>query len=68
ELLDVCLERIQRLNPRLNAFRTVRTDAARAEAAAAQKRLDAGASAPLLGVPIAVKDNVDIEAETTCHG
>jgi amidase len=68
ELLDVCLERIQRLDPRLNAVRTVRADAARAEAAAAQKRLDAGESAPLLGVPIAVKDNVDIAGETTCHG
>ena len=36
EILDVYLERIQRLNPRLNAFRTVRADAARAEAAAAR--------------------------------
>jgi amidase len=68
ELLEACLQRIQRLDPRLNAFRTVRAEAAQDAAREAQKRLDAGESAALLGVPIAVKDNVDIAGETTCHG
>lgn len=68
ELLDACLERVDRLDPQLNAFRIVLADSARAEAAAAQRRLDAGEQAPLLGVPVAVKDNVDVAGEVTCNG
>jgi hypothetical protein len=68
ELLDLHLGRIARLDPVLNAFRTVCADAARAEAQAAQRLLDAGEQAPLLGVPIAIKDNVDMAGELTCHG
>jgi amidase len=68
ELVDESLERIARLDPELNAFRCVLADSARAEAGAAQARLDAGEHAPLLGVPVAVKDNVDMAGETTCHG
>src|SRR5207248_6862059 len=43
-------------------------DAALAEADAALARLRAGESGPLLGVPVAVKDNVDIAGEVTGHG
>jgi amidase len=68
ELLDACLERIARLEPKLNAFRVVLAESARAEAADAQRRIDAGEAAPLLGVPVAVKDNVDVAGELTCHG
>ena len=68
ELLELYLERIERLDPRLNAFTRVLADSARAEASAAQRRLDAGERAPLLGVPVAVKDNVDIVGEITSHG
>ena len=46
----------------------LREDAARAEAAAAQERLDSGERAPLLGVPVAVKDNFDLAGEVTSHG
>ena len=60
ELLDLVLARIDRLDGRLNAFRTLFRDAARAEAAAADTALAAGDERPLLGVPIAVKDNVAI--------
>ena len=67
-LVEDCLERIERLDPQVNAFRSVRAQAARAEAAEAQRRLDAGEAAPLLGVPVVVKDNVDIAGETTCNG
>ncbi len=67
-LVDVHLDRIAALNPLLNAFRTVRQDGARAEADAADKRLARGDRAPLLGVPVAVKDDTDLVGETTPFG
>ncbi|MBV9351962.1 MAG: amidase [Mycobacterium sp.] len=67
-LLEVYLERIARLDPRLRSCRVVLADTARAEAAAAQRRLDAGERLPLLGVPIAIKDDVDIAGQTTTFG
>jgi amidase len=39
-----------------------------ADADKAQARVAAGDDAPLLGVPVAVKDNVDVTGELTCHG
>ncbi len=67
-LLDVYLERIRRLDPELRSFRVVLADSARREAAAAQARLDAGERLPLLGVPIAIKDDVDVAGEVTTYG
>src|SRR5437763_5785457 len=68
ELVDVLLARIERLNPRLNCFVDVFADSARAEAAQAQEALDRNEDRPLLGVPIAVKDNLDIADHPTRHG
>jgi amidase len=68
ELTERQLERIDRLDPAINAFRVVRAERALQEADAAQERLRAGDRAPLLGVPIAVKDNVDVAGELTTHG
>lgn len=58
DLLHDVYRRIDALDPVLNAF--VSTDRARAEAAAqeADRRRAAGADGSLLGVPIAVKDDV----------
>jgi amidase len=67
-LVEHSLGRIARLDPELNAFRTVMRERALAEADAADRRLAAGERAPLLGVPVAVKDNVDVTGELTCHG
>ena len=67
-LLDVYLERIARLDPELRSYRVVLADTARAEATAAQARLDAGERLPLLGVPIAIKDDVDVAGEMTTYG
>ena len=68
ELVDAALARIGATQPVLNAFRCVRADAARAEAADADRRRAAGDRAPLLGVPIAVKDDTDLAGETTPFG
>jgi amidase len=67
-LLELHLERIARLDPTLRAFRVVLADEARAEAAAAQERLDAGERLPFLGVPVAIKDDVDVAGQVTAWG
>jgi amidase len=64
ELVDACLERIQAVDPRLNAFRVVFAERARAEADALGER----DGRPLYGVPIAVKDDMDVAGEPTCFG
>jgi amidase len=53
ELVELYLERIERLDPGLGAFVTVRGDEALAEARA---KADEPAEAPFHGVPIALKD------------
>jgi amidase len=68
ELLDSTLERIETAQPTLNAFRRLRPEAARAEAAEAERRLAAGERLPLLGVPIAIKDDMDLAGEPTAFG
>ncbi len=67
-LLDLYLERIARLDPQLRSYRTVLTQTARQEAAAAQHRIDAGERLPLLGVPVAIKDDADVDGELTACG
>jgi len=68
ELLEVYLERIARLDSQLRCYRVVLSDSARYEAAVAQDRLDAGERLPLLGVPVAIKDDVDVADEVTAYG
>lgn len=60
ELVRRSLHAITVSQSTLNAFRVVLTESALAEAAEADRRRAAGEQAPLLGVPIAVKDDVDI--------
>jgi amidase len=68
ELLDATIERIEASRETLNAFRIVRPEAARAEAEAADRSVAAGERLPLLGVPIAVKDDMDLAGEPTAFG
>jgi amidase len=68
ELVGVYLERIARLNPVLNAFRTVLDERVRLEAKQADARLAGGDTRPLLGVPIAVKDDIDVAGVPTRYG
>ena len=67
-LLELYLDRIARVDREVRSYRVVLADRARAEAKAAQERLAAGERLPLLGVPIAIKDDVDVADEFTCYG
>ena len=68
DLLEVYLERIRRFDPKLNAFRVVCAERARMEADQADARRGAGDERPLLGVPIAVKDEQEVAGEVTTCG
>ncbi len=68
ELTELCLERIARLDPQLNAFRVVLAERALAEADQADGRVRSGDRRPLLGVPVAVKDDSDVSGEVTARG
>jgi amidase len=68
ELAEFYLARIERLDSKLGAFVSVRPERALAEADAAFGRLHRGERGALLGIPIALKDNVDVAGEATTHG
>jgi aspartyl-tRNA(Asn)/glutamyl-tRNA(Gln) amidotransferase subunit A len=60
EIARECLDRIEKLNPALNAFITVMGDSALAEARDAEAEIARGEwRGPLLGIPIALKDLID---------
>jgi aspartyl-tRNA(Asn)/glutamyl-tRNA(Gln) amidotransferase subunit A len=60
DVVEECLERIERLNPVLNAFITVTADPARAEARRAEPEIRHGHwRGALHGIPVAVKDFFD---------
>lgn len=68
DLVASSLEAIEAAQPVLNAFRCVRRERALAEAAEADRRLDAGERLPLLGLPVAIKDDMDLAGEPTAFG
>ena len=63
ELVELCLRRIEALNPRLNAFRTTLAEVALAEADAM-----AGRDGLLAGVPVAIKDDIAVKGQPTTRG
>ncbi len=66
ELTRTCLDRIERLNPTLNAFITVTAESALAEARAAEKEISRGEwRGPLHGIPVALKDLIDTAGTRT---
>lgn len=67
ELTRTCLERIKATDPRLNAFITLCEDEALATAESSDQRRAAGEKAPLLGIPLAIKDIFNMtDVRTTC--
>ncbi|MDO0938568.1 amidase [Streptomyces sp. DG2A-72] len=67
-MVTEALARIEASQGSLNAFRIVRAEAALAEADAADRELASGVRRPLLGVPVAVKDDMDVAGEPTAFG
>jgi aspartyl-tRNA(Asn)/glutamyl-tRNA(Gln) amidotransferase subunit A len=66
ELTRACLDRIEKLNPALNAFITVTAESALAEARAAEIEISRGEwRGPLHGIPIALKDLIDTAGTRT---
>jgi amidase len=61
------LERIRLLQPSVDAFQLVRAERALEEADQLARRTDL-ASLPLAGVPVAIKDNLDVAGEPTRSG
>jgi len=70
EVLDAVLDRIERLNPKLNAFVTLTDEQARREAKAAERALSKKGArlGPLHGVPFSVKDLVITKGVRTTFG
>jgi Asp-tRNA(Asn)/Glu-tRNA(Gln) amidotransferase A subunit family amidase len=64
ELVHACLDRIERLNPPLNAVTEVWAEEAIAQAARIDER---GAEGPLAGLPLLVKGNKDVEGKVTTY-
>ena len=72
DLAEACLRRIEQLNPRLNAFITPTPEIAVQAALAAQSLLDSRPpnleKIALLGIPVAIKDLIDVVGVRTTAG
>lgn len=68
EVVGACLDRIAALDRRLNAFKEVYAEQALAAADEADHRVAQGDQSPLLGVPVAVKDDIAVAGRVTAWG
>src|SRR5262245_11482895 len=69
EIVDACLQRIERLDGKLHAFIDVFAGEARAAAEAADKAIRSGQGVgPLHGIPVALKDLIELEGRVTTGG
>ncbi|MFC1984174.1 amidase [Chloroflexota bacterium] len=69
ELMDAFLQRIERINPKVNAYCTVVAESARTEARCAEDKLMKGEElGPLHGIPVSVKDLVFTKGIRTTGG
>ncbi len=66
-LTEYFLKRIEDLDPKVKAYLTVTREEALAQAQQADEALKRGETSPLLGLPLAIKDNICLEGvRTTC--
>ena len=68
ELIASSIEQINRHNPDLNAFVQTFFEDALAQASDSDRRIQTGCARPLEGVPITIKDSLDIAGYTTYCG
>jgi amidase len=69
EVVDAYLARIEEVNPSVKAVTVTLADEARAAAAVVDRKVTAGAPLGLLaGVPITVKENIDVAGSATTWG
>jgi amidase len=69
DAVEASLARIERRNPGVNAFSVVLAEQARADAALLDDRLAAGEQVgPLHGVPVAIKEEIDVAGCVTTFG
>src|SRR5690349_20925307 len=68
QLTEATLQALERENPRLNAVVETLADEALTQADDADRRRAKGEDGPLLGVPIAVKNEHDIAGHVTAQG
>ncbi len=68
EVVAECLERVATRNAELNVFIHLDAEGALASAARVDERVAAGASLPLAGVPVALKDNLCVRGQPTTAG
>ena len=69
DIVECCLQRIATHDEKLHAFVTVYADEARLAAKAADQAIKSGHSlGPLHGIPIALKDIIDMEGRITTGG
>jgi Asp-tRNA(Asn)/Glu-tRNA(Gln) amidotransferase A subunit family amidase len=68
ELVDAIAGRIDRANPRVNAFTYLFLDRARDQAKEAEKRYGKGNPRRLEGIPLVIKDQHEMKGEITTHG
>ena len=66
--MELYLGRIERIDPQVNAYRTVMAERALTEADQADRRRAGGDERPLLGVPVAIKDTTDVAGEVSTQG
>src|SRR3954468_17761754 len=68
EVVEATLARIEAVDPVLNAYRVVFAERALLEADQADARRKAKEERPLLGVPVAIKDDTNMAGEITAWG
>lgn len=61
QTMEACLDRLSAVEPKIHSFISCDPGDALAQAEEADRRLEAGDSAPLLGVPVAIKDVIAVK-------